>query len=147
MPGRRTPFNHSLSAVTIAPALFATDFAVVTGVTVDRLRRGTTDKRLQFFGSAMLSVVAGVVDSGTHAFKLQHSDDDSVWDDVPAAELQGPDISVAPTDDNKTFDQGYVGHKRFLRAVLTVGDFALSEDAALGAVIILDSVESPPVDR
>jgi acetyl-CoA carboxylase beta subunit len=81
---------------------------------------------LRGFGSAAFDLHTGVVtDAGAadgFSMKLQHSDTTAAADfvDVPAGEFQG---AVAVTDDAAdnviAGSMGYVGNKRYVRAVLT----------------------------
>jgi hypothetical protein len=54
--------------------------------------------------------------------KLQHSDDDSSYADLAAADIYGGTTSIvldAMTKDEAAYSFGYIGTKRFLKAVAT----------------------------
>jgi hypothetical protein len=76
------------------------------------------------FDYATFRVALGSTDAALTALKLQESDDNSTWSDIP-----GLDYSVSPatlptaTDDNHlfTFDVDLRGRKRYLKPVITVG--------------------------
>lgn len=94
-------------ASTLAPAVYA---ATTKGTAVD----------LQGFGSAELVINAGaIVSDGLYDVKLQESDTttDGDFTDVAAKDLLGalPDALEAAS----TYRQGYVGGKRYIRAVIT----------------------------
>jgi hypothetical protein len=76
------------------------------------------------FDYASIRVALGSTDAALTALKLQESDDDSTWSDIP-----GLDYSVSPatlpTTANAngifTFDVNLIGRKRYLKPVITVG--------------------------
>ena len=72
---------------------------------------------LRGFDSAMATFVAGTITDGTHTPKLQDSPDNSAWTDVAAADQQGTLVAITASSLQKV---GYIGDKRFLRAVVTV---------------------------
>ncbi|HWE02444.1 MAG TPA: hypothetical protein VG326_08530 [Tepidisphaeraceae bacterium] len=73
---------------------------------------------------AMVHVALGSTDAALTALKLQESDDDSTWSDVP-----GLDFSVSPAtlptsssgNSVYSFDVDLRGRKRYLKPVVTVG--------------------------
>jgi hypothetical protein len=78
-----------------------------------------TGADLQGYNSAMVVFETGVITDGTFTPKLQESDDDSSYSDVAAADYVG---GAAPTAlaQNLVSRYGYVGAKRYIRAVFTV---------------------------
>lgn len=100
---------HNLQATaSIVPAA-RTDGSVL-GASVD----------LRGFGAAMAVLSAGVYTDGVHQLKVQHSDDDVLFSDVDASELQGELNEVDNASfSGKTQKMGYVGNKRYIRLVLT----------------------------
>jgi hypothetical protein len=64
---------------------------------------------------------SGTLTDGTYACKLQESDDDVDGDytDVAANHLLGANPTFLAADDNKVKNVGYLGGKRWLRAVIT----------------------------
>jgi len=109
---RRSAYGNSTYVSSLAPAAART--ASANGTSVDRMQG------LQAYRSAMLVVQAGTVTDGTHAFKVQVSDNNSDWSDAPAADLQGSAISVTSANDEQSHSVGYNGPARYLRAVSTV---------------------------
>jgi hypothetical protein len=130
----RTLYNLSLARQTIAPADHT---ATVTGSTVDRM----TDEG--GFRNALLIVNAGTVTDGTHTFTLQESDDDSTWSAVADEHLQGSEPALTSANDAQVHEVGYVGHKRYLRAVATVTG-SPATGGLYGAVIQLGFPRSTP---
>jgi len=59
----------------------------------------------------------GTITDGTHTPKLQESDDNSTFTDVAAADQLGTLAVLASSTAQKV---GYIGIKRYLRAVVTV---------------------------
>lgn len=101
--------NHSAMspAATLAPAVFT---ATTKGSTVD----------LQGFGSAEMVINAGAVaGDGLFDVEMQHSDTttDADFVAVPAANLLG--TLPAALEAATVYRQGYVGSKRYVRAVIT----------------------------
>lgn len=142
MPGKRTPYNHTSTQNTVPPSGPRT--AGVTGTTVDRILEQSNGVH-QWFKVAMAVVITGTITDGTHSFTLQHSDDGSTWSDVPAKDLQGADLSLGSGDSDASFEQGYVGHKRYLRLNSAVS--GATTGGEYGASILLDEPDHPPVTR
>lgn len=88
----------------IAPAAIT---ATTSGSSVD----------LRGYQGAQAVIVAGTITDGTHTPKLQESDDGSSWSDVAASDLQGAFAGLASDTVQRV---GYLGGKRFVRAVSTV---------------------------
>ncbi|MGW0821831.1 hypothetical protein [Streptomyces sp. NPDC002845] len=109
---RRSLYNTALAVPTIAPAAERT--ATVTGTTVDRM----TDEG--GFRSAMVVVNVGVVTDGTHTVVVEDSPDDSNWTPVTDEFLQGSEPAITSANDAQSYDIGYTGHQRYLRAVVNV---------------------------
>lgn len=135
---KRSVYNSSMAAVTVLPATIDT---TANGTTVDR-----SSPSLSNFRSAMLVVVAGTVTDGTHAIKLQESDDDSSWSDVAAAHLQGDAISLTSANDEQVHEIGYTGDARYLRAVTTVTG-SPTTGGVYGAFIVLGDARRTPIPR
>lgn len=79
-----------------------------------------------FSGATLYLMTGAVTDAGTTAgftMKLQHSDTTAAADfvDVPAAQKLGDDLTVTSDDDDNILvgGIGYVGIKRYVRAVIT----------------------------
>ena len=95
--------------------------------------------------SAMAVIHTGTMTDGSVAITLEHSDDNSTYTTVSGAELQGTAPTIAASDDDKVYELGYLGHKRYLRvsAVTTGG----STGGTFGATIIRGFVQDPPISR
>lgn len=95
------------TAATLAPAVHA---ATLKGTAVD----------LHGFNSAALVINTGAIaGDGLYDVKLQESDTttDGDFTDVASADLIGG--LPAALGASATYRQGYVGHKRYVRAVIT----------------------------
>ena len=69
----------------------------------------------------MVVIDVGLWTDGTHTFEVQESDDDTSYTAVAAADLQGTEPVVDDaTDDAQVYELGYLGSKRYLRAISTV---------------------------
>lgn len=79
----------------------------VNGATVD----------LQGCQAAEVDFNVGVITDGVHTPKLQDSDDNAAWVDVAASLQIGALAALASNTHQRV---GYVGDKRYLRAVVTV---------------------------
>lgn len=108
---RRSAYGHNTYVGSIDPG--AAIKTATNGDSVDRMQT------LNAYRSAMLVVHAGTVTDGTHAFKIQVSDDNSNWADAASSDLEGSSISVTSTTDEAVYTQGYNGPARYMRAVLT----------------------------
>jgi len=98
---------------------------------------------LNGFESAMLVVNTGAIASdGDYSVKLQESDTttDGDFTDVAAGDLVG----ALPTtlEASSVYRQGYVGHKPYVRAVITK---ASGTSIAAGAVVVLGNAHKRPV--
>lgn len=133
---RSSAYGNCLYVPSLNPAAARTTSA--DGASVDRL--GAT---LANYRSAMLVVHAGVVTDGTHAFKLQVSDNNSDWTDAPAADLQGSAISVTSASDEQVYTRGYNGSARYLRAVSTVSGSPSTGGLYSAGVLLMGPRRSP----
>lgn len=90
---------------------------------------------------AAVLVIAGTVTDGTHAITIQDSDNNSDWSNVDSALL-----SVAPANVASNVNQeiSYLGNKRYLRAVTTIGG-APSTGGAYAVVIVRSGAITRPV--
>ncbi len=94
-------------AITLAPAART---ASANGTGVD----------LAGYESATVVVVTGTITDGTHTIEVQDSDDDSTYTAVDDGLLIGTEPAIGVADDNKVYEIGYRGAKRYLRAATTV---------------------------
>lgn len=123
-------FHDTKVVASLAPAVQA---ATLKGGTVD----------LQGFGSALMVVNTGAVASaGDFAIAMQHSDTttDGDFANVAADDLIGSLPATLEAD--TTYRQGYIGKKRYVRAVITK---AGGTSIAAGAVFILSEPALAPV--
>ncbi|MGX4657098.1 hypothetical protein ACWCHM_26115 [Micromonospora sp. SCSIO 07396] len=113
-----------------------------TGTTIDRTDpAGGTDSTT----SALLVVLAGTITDGSHAVTVQVSDDGSSWSTAPAEHLQGSPPTITSTDDDRLFEVGYTGPRRYLR--ITVATSGATTGGVFGAVVILGGAGQVPVQR
>lgn len=96
------------------------------------------------FSGAVVVFHAGAWTDGTHTFDIQDSDDNSTFVTVAAGFLQGakPVVSSAPTA-SKAYKVGYMGSKRYLRAVATVA--GATTGAVYGVVVMQAHAATKPV--
>lgn len=123
-------FNTTAVEASLAPAV---QTATLKGATVD----------VANYSSALLVVNTGAIDTaGTFSIAIQHSDTttDGDFADVAAADLLGalPTALAAST----VYRQGYIGKKRYVRAVITK---ASGTSIAAGAVFVLGGSRIQPV--
>lgn len=122
----KDPYNSLLTVLSLPPA---TRNATAQGTTVDRAAAGA------MFQAAMVIVTCGVITDGTHTIVVQDSDDGAAWADVPDAQLQGVEPAIVAADDNKVFEIGYLGRKRYVRVNVTV--VAGATGGVYGAAVVL----------
>lgn len=143
MPGKRTLYNTALVKQTIAPAAQVIT-TPLNGTAVDR--RSTTAvgaQKHRTFRSALVVIETGVVNDGAHTVVIEESDDNSTWNTVAAADLQGAQPTVALTDDNVVKEIGYIGLKRYLRVSWTqVGGTTLTTFRS-ACVVLGDPTHAP----
>jgi hypothetical protein len=118
------------TVLALAPAV---QTATVKGVAVD-----TTG-----FGSAAIVINTGAIaGTGNFTAKLQESDTttDGDFADVAASDLVGelPEALAA----SSVYKQSYVGHKQYVRVVLTLNS---GTSIAAGAIAILGNASKRPV--
>ncbi|MBN9069580.1 MAG: hypothetical protein J0H60_24885 [Rhizobiales bacterium] len=115
---------------TLAPVDYA---ATTKGTAVD----------LNGFDSAALVINTGAITSaGLYVVKMQESDTttDGDFADVDAADLVGSlPASLAATS---TYKQGYIGNKRYIRAVITKTS---GTSVVAGAVVVKGNAADKPV--
>lgn len=102
--------NHLTPEPSVNPQTIAAN-ATTKGAGVD----------LEGFLGAEVLFVSGTLTDGDYACKLQESDDDVDGDytDVAAGDLIGAEPTFVPADGGKVKAVGYIGGKRWLRAVIT----------------------------
>lgn len=138
---RRSVYSHVRAVPTLAVAART---ATANGATVDRALSGASGTN-EWFATAMLLVHAGAMTDGTHDVTLQDSDDGTTWATVAGKFLQGAVPSLSGTSDDKVFEVGYVGHRRYLRAVATVT--GATSGGTYGAVLLLGDPQFAPISR
>lgn len=133
-------YNELISRVALAVAARLNGTA--NGVTIDRTDpTGGTDSTT----SALLVVFAGTITDGSHAVTVQVSDDGSAWSAAPIENLQGSLPTITATDDDRLFEIGYTGPRRYLRVVVTTT--GATTGGVFGAVAILGGAGQTPVQR
>ncbi len=71
---------------------------------------------LRDFDAAMAVIQSGALTDGTHTPKMEESDDDSTYNDVVAADLEGTFANIAADAVQRV---GYKGAKRYIRVFVT----------------------------
>lgn len=90
-----------------------------------------TSADLAGYESCVVVFPTGTVTDGTHTPKLQESNDNSTWNDVAAGDQSGTLVALTASSVQRV---GYIGAKRYLRAVLTVSG---ATTGALSSALIL----------
>jgi hypothetical protein len=99
---------------------------------------------LQGYDAAMCLLAVGAWTDGTHTLKLQESDDNSVFSDVAAADLQGAFTVISGAGQQNAVQRvGYIGSKRYIRAATTVA--GATTGAIYGAAIVRGSARLMPL--
>jgi hypothetical protein len=138
---KRSVYNHVRTKASLA---IAARTAAANGTAVDRQLSGASGTN-EWYSSAMLLVHTGAITDGTHAITLEVSDDNSSWAAAAAADIQGSLPSIGSTDDDKLYEIGYTGNKRYLRAVTTPS--GTTTGGVYGATILLGFPNVLPVSR
>lgn len=134
---RTSLYNLARAKATLAVALRTN--GTVNGTTVDMHENKDASR------SAMLIVQSGTITDGSHAITLQESDDGSSWSTVAAAELQGTAPTLTSSDDDVLREVGYLGSKRYLRAVATTS--GATTGGTYGAVILRGFPRRQPISH
>lgn len=127
---RKGSYSNVSVAASLAPAVQS---ATLKGSTVDT----------SGFGTALMIVNTGAIaGDGAYSIAMQESDTttDGDFTDVDAADLLG--TLPATLEASKVYRQGYIGKKRYLRAVITKGS---GTSIAAGAVFVLGQPHLAPV--
>lgn len=95
---------------------------------------------LQGYQSAMVIFNVGTVTDGTHTPKIQESDDNSTFTDVAASDQQGTFAALASSTPQRV---GYIGGKRYIRAVQTVA--GATTGAVTSATVLRGDPGSAPL--
>lgn len=138
---RRSVYNHVRAKATLA---IAARTATANGTAVDRALSGASGTN-EWFGSATLLIHTGAITDGTHAITLEVSDDNSSWAAAAAGDIQGSLPSIGSSNDDALYEVGYVGPKRYLRAVTTVS--GATTGGVYGATILLGFPNVLPISR
>lgn len=118
----RDLYNHLSPTPSIAPGAKT---ATANGTGVD----------LREHSSAIVLLQVGAWTDGTHTLKIQESDDNTTYTDVAAADLQGSFTAISGAGQaNAVQKVGYIGSKRYIRAVTTVA--GATTGAVYGASVV-----------
>lgn len=118
----------------------ATRTATANGTAVDRAEDDS------LFQSAVVLVHTGTITDGTHTIEVQESDaSGSGFTAVADADLQGTEPVIGATDDNKLYELGYLGSKRYIRVIVTAA--GTTSGGTYGATVILGAPRVAPVVR
>ena len=104
--------------------------AMASGAKVDGTVNGSGIDTIEF-GSISFLVNCEAYGDGTHALKLQESDDDAVYTDCVEADVLGFGSSVSEVGVSKL---GYIGMKRYVRLVSVVS--GESGSTSYGAIAV-----------
>lgn len=109
----------------------------VNGTTVDRTYNGA------MFHSVLCVVHTGTMTDGSVAVTVEESDDNSAW--ATATAIQGAAPTIASTDDDKVYEIGYLGGKRYVRVkAVTTG---ATSGGVFGSTVLLGDPRVAPVVR
>lgn len=125
---RRTLYNAAKATQSIAPAAH---IATATGTSVDLGEARTAE----------IIVNCGTVTDGTHTLSVQESDDNTTFTAVAAADLLGSLPALTTSNGDQVHEVGYIGHKRYLRAVATVS--GATTGAVYGVAIQVGFADQP----
>ena len=136
---RTDPYSNTVTMRSLSPA--ARTNGTVNGVTVDRAGEGNNLGKM-FRGTTVL-VGTGTITDGTHTIEVQDSDDGATWAPVADAFLQGTEPAIVAADDDKVFELGYTGLKRYVRVSVTTA--GATTGGIFGAYVALSDPRVAPV--
>ena len=134
---KANPYTSTRSVVSLLPVARTES---VAGSTVD------LSQYKNYHRTAKVVVLAGVTTNGTHTLKVEESDNDSDWTDVPANRLFGTLPAVTTATDDRVLEQGVITEKRYIRAYVTVTG-SPAQGGIYGAVFELGGARREPVAR
>ncbi|MER5601513.1 hypothetical protein [Streptomyces sp. NPDC002265] len=134
---RRSVYNECVARPALAVATRTN--GAVNGLTVDRHYNNNA------FRSAMFIIHTGVMTDGSVAITMQDSPDNSTWTAVDTSNLQGSLPTVALTDDDKTFEVGYIGPQRYVRIVATTS--GATSGGTFGATCVMSGARRRPASH
>lgn len=117
MSSKSPIYNQAQTVISLVPAVRTTGAATGSGVIWGDCQ------------SAMCTIIAGTLTDGSHVVELQDSDDNVTYTAVADAYLIGTEPTITSSTDDRTYDIGYTGSKKYLRPVIT------STAATTGGVI------------
>jgi hypothetical protein len=89
------------------------------------------------YAYAVIRVAIGVTDAGFTALKLQESDDNSTFTDVPGTDFSVSPLALPASTNGNTLWEFQVdlrgGRKRYLKPLVTIGNGSLGAFVAVGA--------------
>ncbi len=130
-------YNNLLVKATVPLALRT---VTVTGTGVDRNEDGNG------YQSCLIVIPTGTITDGTHTIEVQDSDVlGSGYTAVADAYLQGTEPAIAAADDDKVYEIGYLGTKRYVRVVGTLA--GTTTGGVWGALVVLGDPRTSPVVR
>ncbi|MGD6761357.1 hypothetical protein ACOKM5_20700 [Streptomyces sp. BH097] len=131
---RRSVYGECVARPALAVATRTN--GTVNGLTVDRHYNNNA------FRTAMFVIHTGTLTDGSVAITVQDSPDNSVWTAAAAADIQGSLPTIAQTDDDKTFEVGYVGQQRYVRIVATTS--GATTGGTFGATCVMAGARRRP---
>ena len=123
--------SNILAALSIAPAANRT--ATTEGTGVD----------LRGFDSAAVIFNFGVVTDGGWTIGIEESDDDSTYTAVAADDIIGTPVEVVDSTDVRTYQLGYRGSARYIRAVVTESTASTTGALFSATVVRGDPLQAP----
>ncbi len=122
MSSKKSAYSQAITAITLVPAVRTTGAATGSAV-------GWGDCQ-----SVMCTIIAGTLTDGSHVVELQDSDDNSSWTAVADAYLLGTEPTITASTDDRTYDIGYTGSRKYLR--VTVTSTAATTGGVIGAAFL-----------
>lgn len=92
------------------------------------------------YGSAAVVFASGTITDGTHTPSLEESNDNSTFTAVAAADMTG---TLAALASNTIQEVGYIGTKRYIRAVVTVSG-SPSTGGVYNALVVRGNASKQP---
>lgn len=128
-------YNNLQAKATLAVATRTNGTA--TGTAIDRALNTS------MFNSVMFVIHTGTMTDGSVAVTVEESDDNTSW--ATATALQGAAPTIGTSDDDKLYEIGYLGGKRYVR--LKAVTSGATSGGTFGATAILGDPRVAPVVR
>lgn len=137
---RRTLYNHLLAKRTLSSATRANGTADGTSVNTVQFKT--------WYSAGTALIQTATMTDGSHAVTIQDSTDGSSgWTAIPAARLQGANITLVAADDDTLYEQGFIVDAARPHVRVSVTTSGATTGGVFSALLLLGEANNYPVAR